>query len=148
MIKITESTDYKLIRSIIVDPKLFPVVSGTSDNRHGFMVDKSYRYLLATQDSVPVGLVQIKEMTKTLLDVHIFTIPAYWGTKIPEEIVTEGHKWIKEQGYLKTFTKVPGVCTHVLGFLERVGYKCCGMIEKGIVWNQTLCSLFFYEFEV
>ena len=143
------SEDLDLIKSIITNPLLFRLTAGKSENSQGFKVDKSWKYLIfRLDDNTPVACVQIKELTKIVLEVHIFVLPKFWGNQISLEVVTAGHEWIKSQGYRKTFTRVPANCVHILKFLNQINYKVCGMIENGIVHNNFLVTLFFYEHEL
>jgi hypothetical protein len=142
------ATDMELVRSIITTPKLYEAVSGKEIPVAEFKVDLEYQYLIFKQDDKVLGCLQIKPLTKLVLDVHIFILPENWGTGIVKEIAHEGHKYIKELGYTKTFTRVPSNCMHVLHCLQKIGYTSCGMIEKGIVFNKTLVTLFLFEREL
>lgn len=150
MLTLNESTDYESIKSIITNPILWRLTEGQDKtNRvNEFTVDKDWVYFLLQDGEELVGCFQTKKINNQILEVHIFILPKYWGKGQAQEAVDLGHKWAKENGYLKTFTKVPANCIHVIKFLQQIDYKVCGMIEKGAMYNGYLVSLFLYNFEV
>ena len=148
MITVAITEDRKIIESILSDPELFKLYSGGIIELKDLVIDHSFQYLLIKNGKDVLGCFQIKRMTNTILEVHAFILPKYWGNPLVKVGVDSAHLWIKKQGYLKTFTQVPSNCTHVLKFLQKINYHCCGMIEKGIIHNHLLATLFFYEFEV
>ncbi len=148
MIELKETQEVDVIKSIMTNPILFRLTNGKSANINDFQLDETFQYLVCKKEEEIVGLLQVKALTKVVLEVHIFLLPKYWGKKVSYEVADAGHKWVKEQGYLKTFNRVPANCIHVLKFLQEINYKVCGMIEKGIIHNNCLVTLFLYEFEV
>ena len=151
MIVLELTKDIELIKSILTNPVLWRLTMGQSDDEsiENFEPDMTYQYLtINDQYFDPIGLFMVKELTKTVLEVHIFILPKYWGTDVSIKAAKTGHMWAKKEGYLKTFTRVPANCTHVLKYLEQINYHCCGQITKGIVHNKLLASLFLYDYEV
>ena len=147
MITLHESTDYIKLTEIITNPKLFKVTYG-QDKNPNWEIDKTFRYFLIKQDEDTLGCFQIKEMTKFVLEVHIFLLPQYWGTEISLEAAKVGNDWIRDQRYTKAFTRVPANAIHVIHFISKLGYRACGMLDKAIIYNNTLVSIFFFELEV
>ncbi len=148
MITIEETTDYELIKTIVTNPDLLRLSEGFDADSKTITIDNSWIYLLIKDDDNLVGCFRLKEMTKAMIEGHIHILPTYWGNELTKEAVVLGHKWIKEQGYLKVFTFVPANCIHVLKFLHKLDYKICGSIKNAIVYRNILVTLFLYEFEV
>jgi RimJ/RimL family protein N-acetyltransferase len=147
MITLQESTNYDLLTKIITEPKLFKVTYG-QDKNPNWEIDKTFRYFVINQEDEILGCFQIKEMTKFVLEVHIFLLSRYWGTAISLEAAKIGNDWIREQRYTKAFTRVPANAIHVIKFVSALGYKACGMLDKAIIYNNVLVSIFFFELEV
>jgi hypothetical protein len=148
MITLTETKDYKVVQKIIADPMLWQLTYGQVGALSNFVVDETFRYLLLEKEGAILGCFQVKPFTNTVMEIHSFILPGYWGTDTVPESVALGHEWVKSEGYRKTWTKVPATCIHVLKYLQKNHYVCSGMIEEGIVHNHHLVTLFFYEFEV
>lgn len=148
MITIAITEDYKIIKDIITDPVLYQLTYGQSTELKNYKVKTDFTYLLIKDEEELIGCFQVKSFTNTVLEIHSFILPKFWGTDTVQQAVYAGHAWVKDEGYLKTHTRVPATCVHVLKYLQKSGYKCCGMIEKGIIHNGILVTLFFYEFEV
>lgn len=148
MITCQLTKDYETIHSIITNPLLFKLTYGQVQDVSTFCVDRAWQYILIKNDDVILGCVQCQEFNAIILEVHIFLLPEFHGTGIVKELSESAHGFIRELGYRQVFTKIPSVCTHVLKCVQNLNYKCCGMIEKGVVYNNILCTLFLYNFEV
>lgn len=148
MVTLTETKDYEIVKKIISDPQLWQLTYGQMGEFHDFKVREDFRYLLIENEGNVLGCFQVRPFTNTVMEIHSFILPGYWGTEFVQKAVDEGHDWVKAEGYLKTWTKVPATCIHVLKYLQKSHYKCSGMIEEGIIHNHHLVTLFFYEFEV
>lgn len=143
------SQDYKAIKEILTDPILFGLTNGGVTTRDKFEVDTSYLYLLAKDDlGNIVGCVQMHEFNKTTMEIHLFVLPLYWKKGYVKSIAKLGHKWLKAQGYIKAFVRVPATCLHIQQCVVTNGYKSCGQIDKGIIFNGTLQTLFLYDIEL
>lgn len=149
MLRIESNPKLKDISDIITNPVLWKLTYGQDepDAVNMKIIPAGDYLLIRDQYNDRVGCFMIKELTKTILEVHVFILPEFWGQR-SLEAAKIGHRWAKEQGYLKTFTKCPGNCFHVLRYLERAGYKACGLIEKGIVYNKTLVPLLLFNFDL
>lgn len=138
--KLIESNDYDLIGTILHNKTVVKMI-GYDD------IDTSYQYILI-EDKELIGCFQVRPVTKCVLEGHVYILPEYWGTEKPQQAVLEMHEWIKKQGYTKIFTKVPANHVRSLKLAHKLKYKACGAIEKGIVFNNQLVTLYLFEFEV
>lgn len=147
MIEVKETTDHDLIKEILSEPVLFKSTSGLM-KIEDLTIDPKATYLVVMNDDQIVGCIRIREMTKLVLEVHPSVCAIHWGTGLSEDISQASYRWFQDQGYKKIFTTIPSVCQHALKRAQLNGYKACGMIEKGVVYHNVLCTLFFYELDL
>ena len=148
---ITPTTDHNIIKSIVTNPPLFKLINGQdpSCTRENYEVDTKLDYLVAESHSTYFGLISMRTITSMVVETHIRIIPYYWKTGTSIEVALHGLKWLAANtAYRKTTTTVPGNCHHVLKFLKLIDFKPCGIINDGIIYNNELTSLIFFEKEL
>lgn len=139
----------ELIRGIITEPKLFALSYGQSVDSKNFEVEHNgFHYLHIKNGIKTVGCMQVRTLTRILLEAHIYILPEYWGTGISDRASEVGFEWAKSQGYYQVFTDVPKECTHVIRLLKRVGWVQCGHIKDGIIFNNKLQDLKFFCYDL
>lgn len=148
MITLNNTKDIECITKILSDKQLFKLTNGRDRSSDESLIEENFNYKIIKNDEDIVGCFRYRSLSNTTLEGHISILPKYWNTGIPQESVKQGMLWAKENKYLKLFAPVPSVCIHMLQFLHNLGFTCCGMIKNGVVYNNQLATLFFYEIEV
>lgn len=140
----------KIIKQVLTEPTLWKVMYGQGNELSCFKPDMSFRYLLVEKDNKEIiGLFQIRELTKMLLECHSFILPKYWGTATSKEAIIEGFNWVRSNTtYLKCFTDIPDDCKEVIKASEYLGWKKIGTIENGVIYNNKIQQLHLYEFSL
>lgn len=148
MITCEETKDFKIIESILKHPVLFSIINGIDADINKFKVDPLWSYLLLKKDKEVIGCFRFRLFTRITIEAHVAILPEHHGSVTVDEVSRVAIQWAKEQGYKKIFCPVPVNCPHVIKFITRLGYKACGMIDKGIIHNGHLVSLLFFDLEV
>ncbi len=138
------TTNISLIESILNDPQLFAMTDGQGSS-HRATVSPGFEYLICMRDRQVIGMFSIKKVTNLIFEGHIRILPKYWKTVFPKEALDQACKYISSLGCTKVMTTVPGNCHHVLRFLESNSFKRCGEIHEGIIYNDELVSLLYFE---
>ena len=144
----TPTTDYELIHTILTTPSLFEITHGQSIHANEFVVDTKEDYLLFHDDKEVFGCVQIRAVSKVLLEVHIAILPCHWGSDIGQKAAEAGHEWAVNEGFYTVMTTVPANCIHMLKFLKKIDYQPCGLIKNGVIYNKHLVSLILFEHDL
>lgn len=143
------SKNYPLIKTILTEPTLWELEYGQGHDKENFRVDASYTYLLVKKDGIIVGVFQVREMTKVLLEFHSFLLPQYWGTGLSEQIPAALAAWAAANTSAHNIiTMVPQAAKHVLDYLERIGAQFSGLIPNGIVYNGAFSALYLYTYPI
>lgn len=146
--RIRDTSDPR-IKKIITHPELWEQTNGqdSSTKIETFQVDAYFDYLLVENDKQAIALFSIKAITRILLEAHIRVLPEYRKDAI--EIVNLGLRYIKEStDFKKLMTFVPANAINVIKFCEKVGWKFSGGIQKAIIYNNELVSLFLFEHDL
>lgn len=145
---IEPTTDKELIKSIITQPKLWELEYGQGMSLQEFEVDESFIYLLIKEDNNILGMFQTREITRILIDAHIYLLPEYWGKDYSLRAVNTLFGYFQHSGYNKVITDVPKVCSHVIKLLKKVGCKQCGYIDDGVIYNNKLMGLLLFSYDL
>jgi hypothetical protein len=139
----------ELIKEIITHPRLFNKTQGKGHKPEEFKINPQVTYLVLRDGETNLGIIETLELTNCVLEVHIHILPITERAKmVKEQGAPALHEYIRNAGYKKLFTRIPATCGHVLKLVQELHYICCGSIDKGIIFNGLLQSVFFYEFEV
>lgn len=148
MITITPTKHYELIKKIVTTPILWEVENGqdTTLTSKTYRVDKTQDWLLIRKEDQVIGLFSVRGFTKIVAEVHSYILPHYWGTPVSKEAVHAGFKYLHDNNlYLKVFTMVPEVCTHVIKHCQDIGWAECGSIKAGVIYNGRLQTLILFD---
>lgn len=148
MITIFKSENKKIIKNIITEPTLWKLVYGQGTQLRNFNVDMTFTYLIIKDSEKGIlGLFQIRSLTKMLVECHSYILPEFWGTGLADEASKEGFNYLKNNtNYLKCFTDIPEDCKAVKQSCERIGWTKIGTVENGVIYNNKLQKLDFYEY--
>lgn len=148
MLTLIDTKDGDVLSKILSDKQLFKLTNGRDKGSDESLIEDNFNYKIIKSDDDVVGCFRYRSISNTTLEGHISILPKYWNTGVPQESVKQGMLWAKENKYLKLFAPVPSSCIHMLQFLQNLGFTCCGMIKDGVIYNNQLATLFFYEIEV
>lgn len=143
--RIQDLTDPRL-EEVVKHPELWEQTNGQNPNlqKDTFKVDSSFEYLLVEKNNKLVALFSIKRITYILVEAHIRLLPDYRKDAI--EVVNLFLRYIREcTEFKRLMTQVPANCINVIKFLEKMNCKFCGGVQKAIIYNNELVSLFFFE---
>lgn len=140
--------DNVLINSIITEPKLWALEYGQGMVKEDYKVDESFTYLLIKEDDSILGLFQTREITRILVDAHIYLLPSYWGKDYSSKAIKSLQGYFLSSEYHKIITDVPKSCHHVIKLLKKVGCKQCGYIEEGVIYNNQLMDLLLFSLDL
>jgi len=150
MIKIEFTEDLDIVKSIITSEGLWELSYGQDSRKEGFEVERNgFAYLLIKYEEAIIGCIQIRPLTKILLESHIYIKKKYWGTGLSDKAVKESYKFAKYQlGFKQVFTDVPLECRQVQNLLKRTGWVRSGIVKQGVIFNNKLQDLLFYSFNL
>lgn len=137
--------DLRKIHAILSNPIIQQVTSGCKDIEN-FQVNKSFKHLLFEKNAKIVGCFQYRHMSSQLVETHINILPQYWGEDFGVEATLAAFNWLaRNTKYKKAWTDVPSVCFKVLGLMDKIDAKICGVVKNGAVYNNNLTDLMFFE---
>lgn len=147
---IEETRDLELIKSLLSDPKLFAVTYGQGNTIDTLVIDPNQRYLLIKDRVNIYGFFQLREFTKIMIECHINIVSKYWGeSDISLTASIAGFKWLRDNTeYTKAFTDVPICCVEVIRLCKKIGWKLCGIVPTGCVYNKAFTDLLLYEYNL
>jgi len=145
---IEETKDKNLIKSIITEPKLWKLEYGQGMDIKDFKVDESFTYLLIKEENEILGMFQTREITRILVDAHIYLLPQYWGKDYSLSAIKTLFKYFEQTNYHKIITDVPKSCSHVIKLLKKTGCKQCGYIDAGVIYNNKLMGLLLFSHDI
>lgn len=148
MLTISETKDYELVKEVITSPKIFAFTYGQSLQVQNFEVDKTYRYLVIKKEEETVAILPIREVTKKLLETHIYMNTDYLGSDIYKNIKEVGHEWALNQGYLVITSSCPSNAIHSIKFFNKLNYIPCGLIKNAVIYNGHLVSLILFNYDL
>lgn len=134
-IKIIETYDMQLIRSVITNPGVWP---GVSDDQSPFSRDfqppLGPRYVAAWSDDAKlVGCFALVPVTGVTCEVHTCLLPEHGGrVKLAAGAALLEWLWT-DTNYLRLITRVPAYNRAALWFSKRLGLKQFGIDEKSIM---------------
>lgn len=135
----------ELIESILNIPELYNLTNGQGVNEPA-TISPGFEYLIVEEEEKILGMFSIKKQTEMVMEGHIRILPEYWKTVVPTLALNAAMHYIKmNTNCLKVMTTVPGNCFHVLKFMKENRFRMCGCINEGIVYNNELVSLLFFE---
>jgi RimJ/RimL family protein N-acetyltransferase len=138
----------ELIFSIITDPKLWSIEYGQGMKIEDYKIDESFDYLLIKEEEKILGLFQTREITRILLDAHIYLLPEFWGKDYSLNALNTLIRHFQHSKYHQLITDVPEVCSHVINLMGKIGAKVCGYIENGVIYNNKLMGLFLFSYDL
>jgi RimJ/RimL family protein N-acetyltransferase len=148
MIIITETKDKELIKSIITNEHIWEL-AGYSGNKDEYEPDLTNTWLKIELDRVLVGIFKLRKFTEITVDGHIHILPEFRNKIIANDAIKESRKYLKEKSnYKNVITTVPISCEHVMKLMDRVGFKVCGAIHNGIIYQDRLEDLIVYELTI
>ncbi len=146
---IEPTQDEAIITSIITEPKLWKLEYGQGMAIKDYEVDGGFTYLLIKENETILGLFQTRELTRILLEAHIYLLPEYWGGDSSKKALTALIEYCKTNTtYHKVFTDVPKVCKHVINLMKRIGAVQCGYIQEGVIFDGKLTDLMLFSKKV
>lgn len=150
MIRVSKTENEEVIKKIITEPTLWKVMYGQGHDINDFIVDTTFTYLLIEDTELGVlGLFQTRALTKMLLECHAYILPKFWGKGLAAKASQAGFEYVrKNTKYLKCFTDIPEDCNEVKTSCERIGWKRIGTVEDGVIYNNKLQKLYFYEYSL
>lgn len=143
-----ETRDKELIKSIITEPKLWELEYGQGMSLEEFKIDDSFTYLLIKKEDNILGMFQTREITRILMDAHIYLLPEYWGREYSYKALITLFDYFKNTKYNKLITDVPECCSHVISLMNKVGAVLCGYIDNGVVYNNRLMGLMLFSYDL
>lgn len=146
--QIEQTTNSDLIKSIITEPKLWELEYGQGMSIYDFEIDKSFNYLLIKEENQILGMFQTREITRILIDAHIYLLPQYWGKEYSINAINNLIRYYQHSNYKKLMTSTPQVCSHVINLLKKVGCKQCGYISDGVIYNNKLMGLLLFSLDI
>ncbi len=146
MYLIEKTTNNKIIKSIITHKELYKRTYGQNTNRTNYNVESDWKYYLIQDFSNIIGVIQVRDVSKVTVEVHPFILPKYWNKNISTNAIKSVHNYFKQLGYLNVLSSAPSNCIYALKFADKMGYKVCGMIKDGVVYNNYLVSLILYNY--
>lgn len=145
-IKLIQTIDLNLIRSIITTPKLFETQIGQSDTVESYIVDINYDYFLIINEDEILGLFQTRPFTKICLEAHIHLLPKYWGKRAYSKYAIKSlFEHFKSSEYNIVLTDVPEECSHVINLLLKLDCEVSGFIPQSVIYNNKLMGLFLFS---
>ena len=149
MLNISKTIDNEVIKSIITTPKLFQLTYGQGINSEDYQVKEGWNYYLGKWDNEILVLFQTREFTKKVLEVHIYCLPKFWGTEVPEIVSKKFMEYIKDKTkFTSLMTDVPVDCKPVHKLIEKLHGKCIGLIKNGCIYNNRSQDLILYQYEL
>lgn len=145
---IEQTDNIDLIKSIITEPKLWALEYGQGMSILDFEVDKSFDYLLIKEEDKVLGMFQVRELTRILMDAHIYMLPEYWGKDYSVSAINTLREYFQHSNYHKLMTDVPQCCSHVIRLLKKAGCKQCGYISDGVIYNNKLMGLLLFSLDI
>jgi RimJ/RimL family protein N-acetyltransferase len=142
------TTDKELIKSIITEPTLWKLEYGQGMNIEDFEVDESFTYLVIRENDDILGIFQTREITRILVEAHIYLLPKYWGKDYSSRALNALFRYYEHSNYHKVITDVPQCCSHVIRLLKKTGCKQCGYIDKGVIYNNKLMGLLLFSYDL
>lgn len=150
MLKISETTDMTLVKSIQCDNAIFHLTIGNSCNisPEEYTPSDSFKYLVISRNDITILLVSFRHLTNQSVEVHLAVLPQYRKSRVLLKAIRLAMEYLKEKGYAKLMTFCALNCTHILSFCERLGFKPCGVMQNGIVYNNKISDLIYFEFDL
>ena len=149
MITIQSTKDNDIITSIITEPQLWDLEYGQGMGLKDFQVDWSYRYLLIKDNEEILGLFQVRDFTRIVLEAHIYLLPKYWGNTYSKDSIKALIKYLTDMThYHSLITDVPVVCKHVINLLKKIGARQSGFINNGVIYNNKLTDLMLFSYQI
>lgn len=149
-IKLTEEDS--ILNKALADPKIYQMVNGTPYTKPfdktylEELREKGFKFLVIYHAEEVIGVFSFREVTKLLIEAHIHILAEYHTKGFGKQAVEAGILWFKENTSLKQLvTYVPSNCFHVLKFMQSNNFIACGSIKDGVVYNNTLVSLFIFQ---
>ncbi len=144
MLTLTLTKDHNLIAEVICDSHVWPLCEGQSeaaDIQH-YLPDPNFQYLIIKDGIHLIGLFMFKKMTEMTMEAHIRILKTYWGCGHSLRATKLFVEWLKENTIcINLMTTVPSNRHNVIGFCDRAGFKVCGMIKDGIIFDHELVDL-------
>lgn len=138
MITIEETKDTKLITHVMTEPQLWKLLYGNSGRLvDTYTVDNTLTYLVAKKDETVIGLIPYRPVHGFIVEMHIAILPKFWGKRI----ILKALKKMGEYMYQKFgifYIPVPMNCVHILKFIEKFGFKSCGIIKNSTIYRNEL----------
>jgi len=84
------------------------------------------------------------------MEVHINIHPTFWGVcDLSKQSSIAGFNWVKENTKAKKcFTEIPVPCANVHGLCKKLGWKACGMIDGGSLYDGEPTDLLLYQYDL
>lgn len=151
IITISISTDWDLIKSIITHKDLWSLTVGQDKTRNPetFVPDMSFVYIVAYFNDKPAALGQIKYFNKVTLETHAHVLPEFQKENMTVELCNKMINFVKNNSTAqKLLVTTPNICRHVTILLNKLGFNQFGLLSKGIIYNDKLVDLLFYEYNL
>ena len=149
MIEVKPTRNIELIRSIVTNPILFDLEGGRGLDPVLYSPYLGNLWLSIKKDSEIIGLCEFRKFTTITYESHIYILPEYHGTGIPLECSKYLLDYLRDNtGIRNIITTVPESCVHVTNFLDKIGFKQCGYIINGIIYNDKEENLIVSQLEV
>ena len=146
---IHKTTNLKQINSIITRHVLWTLHGHTEDPEEYEIPQDGTEWLVAYEDDVTIGLMEIKAFTRITCNAHIHILPEFHKTGKSLEVIDATRQYLKEHTeYINAITTVPIRCEHVIKLMEKAGFVVQGLIKDGIVYNNILQDLILYQLKV
>lgn len=132
-IRVERSWDKNLIRSILVDDRIWKTIAEDGEKSGLFEVDLEKNIFLAiNRMDVCIGIYILHAFNGSTLEIHANILPEYrkdFATESGEKMLV----WFKDNGpekYQKLIAMIPALYPHVYHFTLNRGFKDEGLLKK------------------
>lgn len=138
---VRRSIDIGLISSIVNHPRVFGwLVDDYSPKVYTPIINPITIYLVDDTDS---GVIRIDPLNGVTCQVHMGTLPRMWGNG--KKMVLDALEWgFANTKYRKVQAFIPDHNEHVIGLVERCGFKREGVMAKSFLLHGRLHDQIIY----
>lgn len=148
MITVFPTLDKDVIKSFVTHPVLFKM-AGFTIKPEEYEVPESSLWVLITQDNIDIGVFELRKVTNITYDIHTYILPEYHNTATTLEATKTGLEFLKEHTTIKTIIiTTPQECLYIVKHVLKVGFKPCGIIDDGVIYNNKRQNLVILQYEV
>ena len=138
-----------IARDIITTPVLFEQATDGLIKPEEWHPQYPPEYWIIADKEGILGMFVLRHVSNQTVDVHIYILPKYQGTFKSFKAGRKFIKWFaKNANQKKAMVRVPATDRRINLFVDRIGFKECGRIPDGIVWQGQLTDLIFKYYDL